>query len=120
MELTFLGAAGEVTGSCTRVRHDSGSFIVDCGLFQGGRDARLKNVRVPDFDPKSIDFVLLTHAHLDHSGLIPRLIAFGYKGPVYTTRATADRKHPANPSCRFAQSQMAGCQRCGNNSPILL
>lgn len=90
MELTFLGAAGEVTGSCTRVRHDSGSFIVDCGLFQGGRDARLKNVRVPDFDPKSVDFVLLTHAHLDHSGLIPRLIAFGYKGPVYTTRATAD------------------------------
>lgn len=90
MELTFLGAAGEVTGSCTRVQHDSGVFVVDCGLFQGGRDARLKNLRAPGFDPKGIDFVLLTHAHLDHSGLIPRLVALGYKGPIYTTRATAD------------------------------
>ena len=90
MELTFLGAAGEVTGSCTRVRHDRGSFIVDCGLFQGGRDARLKNLRALDFDPETIDFVLLTHAHLDHAGLLPRLVALGYKGPVYLTSATAE------------------------------
>lgn len=90
MELTFLGAAGEVTGSCTRVKCESGSFLVDCGLFQGGRDANLKNLRALDFDLAAIDFVLLTHAHLDHSGLLPRLVALGYKGPIYATRATVD------------------------------
>lgn len=90
MELTFLGAAGEVTGSCTRVKHDGGTFIVDCGLFQGGRDAGPKNLRALDFDLASIDFVLVTHAHLDHSGLLPRLVALGYKGPIYATRATVD------------------------------
>ncbi len=90
MELSFLGAAGEVTGSCTLVRHEGGSFLVDCGLFQGGRDAAVRNVRALDLDVKQIDFVLLTHAHLDHSGLLPRLVALGYKGPIYATRATVD------------------------------
>lgn len=90
MELTFLGAAGEVTGSCTRVQYDDGVFLVDCGLFQGGRNANVKNLRALDFDPTAVDFVLLTHAHLDHSGLLPRLVALGYKGPIYATRATVD------------------------------
>lgn len=90
MELVFHGAAGEVTGSCTQVSHRGGRFLVDCGLFQGGRDAALKNLRALDFDPKSIDFVLLTHAHLDHAGLLPRLVALGYRGPVIATQATVD------------------------------
>ncbi|ATE60714.1 MBL fold metallo-hydrolase RNA specificity domain-containing protein [Thauera sinica] len=90
MELNFYGAAGEVTGSCTLVRHEAGCFLVDCGLFQGGRNAALRNVRALDFDLHAIDFVLLTHAHLDHSGLLPRLVALGYKGPIYATRATVD------------------------------
>lgn len=90
MELTFYGAAGEVTGSCTLVRHARGSFLVDCGLFQGGREAPLKNLRALSFDLKAIDFVLLTHAHLDHAGLVPRLVALGYKGPIYATAATVD------------------------------
>lgn len=90
MKLTFLGAAGEVTGSCLRVDHERGSFLVDCGLFQGGREADRKNREALDFDLRDIDFVLLTHAHLDHSGLVPRLVALGYKGRFFTTAATVD------------------------------
>lgn len=90
MELTFYGAAGEVTGSCARVRYDGGVFLVDCGLFQGGRDAARKNLQALDFDLHDIDFVLLTHAHLDHSGLVPRLVSLGYRGKIYATAATVD------------------------------
>lgn len=88
--VTFHGAAGEVTGSCARVEHDGGAFLVDCGMFQGGRNAALKNLRALDFDLRKIDFMLLTHAHLDHSGLIPRLVALGFRGPVFATAATVD------------------------------
>lgn len=90
IRVTFHGAAGEVTGSCARIEHDGGAFLVDCGMFQGGRNAGLKNLRALDFNLRKIDFVLLTHAHLDHSGLIPRLVALGYRGPVYATEATVD------------------------------
>ncbi len=90
IRVTFHGAAGEVTGSCARVEHDGGAFLVDCGLFQGGRNAALKNLRALDFDLRKIDFMLLTHAHLDHSGLIPRLVSLGYRGPIYATGATVD------------------------------
>lgn len=90
MDVTFYGAAGEVTGSCAVVRHDRGAFMVDCGMFQGGRDAGPKNLRALGFDLESIDFVLLTHAHLDHTGLVPRLVALGYRGPIYATDATVD------------------------------
>jgi len=90
MDLTFYGAAGEVTGSCARVRYDGGVFLVDCGLFQGGRDATRKNLQALDFDLRGIDFVLLTHAHLDHSGLVPRLVSLGYRGKIYATAATVD------------------------------
>jgi metallo-beta-lactamase family protein len=90
MKVTFHGAAGEVTGSCARVDYDDGVFLVDCGMFQGGRDAALKNLRALDFDLRHLDFVLLTHAHLDHSGLIPRLVSLGYRGPIYATEATVE------------------------------
>ena len=67
-------------------------FLIDCGMFQGGPEARLKNQRALNFgfDVRKIDFVLLTHAHIDHSGLLPRLSMLGYRGPVYATRATVD------------------------------
>ena len=90
MKLTFLGAAGEVTGSCMRVDHERGSFLVDCGLFQGGREADRKNREALSFELRDIDFVLLTHAHLDHTGLVPRLVALGYKGRIFATAATVD------------------------------
>jgi len=90
MNIRFLGAAREVTGSCYLVETEGCRFLVDCGMFQGGRDAPRKNLAALDFDPASIDFVLVTHAHLDHCGLLPRLAAKGCRAPVYATRATAD------------------------------
>ena len=72
MKLSFLGAAREVTGSCYRVETEHCNFLIDCGMVQGGRDAPLRNHKPFAFDPQSIDFVLLTHAHIDHSGLLPR------------------------------------------------
>ncbi|HQR50288.1 MAG TPA: MBL fold metallo-hydrolase [Methylophilaceae bacterium] len=90
MQLTFLGAAGEVTGSCTLVETGATRFLVDCGMFQGGHEADLKNQRFPLFDPASIDFILLTHAHIDHSGMLPRLAARGFSGPIYATLATIE------------------------------
>ena len=89
MKLTFLGAAGEVTGSCYLVEHAGVRFLIDCGMFQGGGDAERKNARFA-FEPRDIAFVLLSHAHIDHSGLIPRLVAQGFKGAVYATRPTCD------------------------------
>jgi metallo-beta-lactamase family protein len=86
--LTFHGAAGEVTGSCFEVDTGEIRFLVDCGMFQGS-GAEAKNRRF-GFEPRDIAFVLLTHAHIDHSGLIPRLAARGFKGAVYATAATCD------------------------------
>jgi metallo-beta-lactamase family protein len=128
MRLTFLGAAGEVTGSCLRVDHERGSFLVDCGLFQGGREADRKNREALDFDLRDIDFVLLTHAHLDHSGLVPRLVALGYKGRFFTTAATVDllgvmlmdsahiQEKEAEWALRSTRSRKAG--RGGNLVPL--
>ncbi|MCE2660311.1 MAG: MBL fold metallo-hydrolase [Rubrivivax sp.] len=90
MRLTFIGAAQEVTGSCFLVETEHVRFLVDCGMFQGGREARARNLHAWPFDPRQIDFVLLTHAHIDHSGLLPRLCALGFSGPIFTTLATAD------------------------------
>lgn len=90
MRLTFLGAAREVTGSSYLMEHEGVRFLIDCGMFQGGRETRAKNHRAFAFDPATIDFVILTHAHIDHSGLLPRLVALGFRGRVHTTHATCD------------------------------
>lgn len=90
MNLSFLGAAGEVTGSCYLLSVDGSRFLIDCGMFQGGRDAFQKNRNALDFDAATIDFVLLSHAHIDHCGLLPRLVARGFRGKIYATTATAD------------------------------
>jgi len=88
----FFGATGEVTGSCTLVEAGGVRFLVDCGMFQGGPEARAKNLQALNFgfDVRGIDFVLLTHAHIDHSGLLPRLAVLGFRGPIYATAATID------------------------------
>ncbi len=94
MQIQFLGAAGEVTGS----RHSVEAliqgrtirFIVDYGMFQGGREASSKNLEPLPFAPQEIDFIVLTHAHIDHSGLLPRLCAQGFTGPIYCTDASLE------------------------------
>ena len=107
MKLTFLGASRQVTGSCFLVETDTFRFIVDCGMFQGGRTADELNRRFPRFDPEAIDFVLLTHAHIDHSGLLPRLFALGYRGPIHCTKATADLLGVLLPDSAFIQEKEA-------------
>lgn len=90
MQITFFGAAQMVTGSCFYLEVGQTKFLVDCGLFQGASEERDYNYRAFPFNPGDLDFLLLTHAHIDHSGLIPRLCQQGFKGRVITTQATAD------------------------------
>lgn len=90
LRLTFHGAAGEVTGSAFLLETRGGNVLVECGMFQGGRDAAAKNRRPFPFDPRGIDAVLLTHAHVDHSGLLPKFVREGFHGQVYATPATCD------------------------------
>jgi len=90
MKLSFLGAASTVTGSKYLIDHEGQRILVDCGLFQGYKNLRLLNWQPFHFDPASLDAVVLTHAHLDHSGALPLLIRNGFRGPVYATPATID------------------------------
>ena len=88
--LNFYGAAGTVTGSCSMVETGDHRFLVDCGMFQGNKTVRRLNYEPLPFDPGTADFLLLTHAHIDHSGLLPKLVKHGFKGPIYCTGPTAD------------------------------
>ncbi len=88
--LRFLGAAGTVTGSKYLAEHDGRRILVDCGLFQGLKELRLRNWEPSPVDPRSIDAVVLTHAHIDHTGSLPRLVKSGFKGPIFSTPATRD------------------------------
>jgi metallo-beta-lactamase family protein len=87
-ELSFHGAAGCVTGACARIRTDRATVLVDCGLFQGPKTLKALNYEPFPFDPKTIDAVLLTHAHIDHSGQLPKLMKAGFRGPIYATSGT--------------------------------
>jgi metallo-beta-lactamase family protein len=88
MRISFCGAAGTVTGSRYVVEAGDSRILVDCGLFQGFKQLRLRNWAKPLFEAGTIDAVILTHAHIDHSGYLPRLIKQGFRGPVYCTPAT--------------------------------
>ncbi|MCB2066709.1 MAG: MBL fold metallo-hydrolase [Erythrobacter sp.] len=90
LSLAFHGAAGTVTGSCMEFVLGSSRILVDCGLFQGSRSLELLNLENFAFDPASVDAVVLTHAHIDHSGLLPRLVAQGFTGAIWCTQPTCD------------------------------
>src|SRR5512133_3238592 len=89
MKIRFLGAARRVTGSCYHLTSGKTQILVDCGMYQG-RDSDEINGKGFLFDPTAIEFLLVTHAHLDHSGLIPKLVKDGFKGKIITTPATGD------------------------------
>jgi metallo-beta-lactamase family protein len=87
-KITFLGAAGTVTGSKYLVEAEGKRLLVDCGLFQGSNELEQRNWNNPPVDPAMIDWVILTHAHIDHTGYVPRLVHLGYRGPFYSNAAT--------------------------------
>jgi metallo-beta-lactamase family protein len=86
--VTFVGACGTVTGSCTLLDFGARRLLVDCGMFQGDEATEARNWRPFPFSPREVDGVVLTHAHLDHTGLVPKLVAEGFRGPVWCTRPT--------------------------------
>jgi len=86
--LTFLGATGQVTGSCYLLETDSSRILLDCGMFQGSKETEKQNEADFPFDPNSIDAVVLSHAHLDHCGRLPKLVKDGFKGSVFLTGAS--------------------------------
>lgn len=88
MQIQFLGATGTVTGSKYLLEHLDCKILIDCGLFQGFKQLRLRNWSPLPLSPSEIDAVILTHAHIDHSGYIPLLVKNGFKGPIYCTHAT--------------------------------
>lgn len=88
--LSFWGAAGTVTGSKYLIEADHSRVLVDCGLFQGPHELRDRNWQEPPFNAASVDAVLITHAHIDHTGYLPRLVRHGFSGPVYCTSGSAD------------------------------
>ncbi|MFM2416739.1 MAG: hypothetical protein RL385_1462, partial [Pseudomonadota bacterium] len=90
MRITFAGAAGTVTGSRYFVESEGSRLLIDCGLFQGIKSLRERNWKPLPFSAKLLDAVVLTHAHIDHSGYVPRLLTQGFTGPVYCTDGTAD------------------------------
>lgn len=90
MKVTFMGAARTVTGSCYILEHEGVRFAVDCGMHQGNKEIEGRNRNLDSYDAKNIDFILLTHAHIDHSGLLPAVVAKGFRGAIHCTAPTKD------------------------------
>jgi len=90
MRVEFLGGVRTVTGSATFLEKGSLKWLVDCGMFQGGKELEKRNWHLPSYHAENLSFVLLTHAHIDHSGLIPKLVKEGFRGKVICTKATFD------------------------------
>lgn len=114
MKLTFLGATGTVTGSKYLLEDGGRKILIDCGLFQGLKELRLRNWDKLPVDPSSIDAVILTHAHIDHSGYLPLLVRDGFKGPIYCTPGTLDLCRILLPDCgRIQENDTERANRYG-------
>ena len=107
MKLTFLGATQTVTGSKFLIETKDRRILLDCGLFQGLKELRLRNWEDPPVDPRTVDAIVLTHAHIDHTGYLPRFVAHGFKGPIYGTSATVDLAHILLPDSAHLQEEEA-------------
>lgn len=103
MRLHFLGAAGIVTGSCFLLDTANTRIMVECGMYQGRKEIRERNYQSFKVPPRSLDYVLLTHAHIDHSGLIPKLIKNGFKGKIYATAPTVELCEVLLPDSAYIQ-----------------
>ncbi len=90
MKIKFLGAARTVTGSCYVIETEQARFAIDCGMHQGSDAIERRNLNIAPYDPARLDFFIITHAHIDHSGLLPRMKRQNFSGPVYVTEPTAD------------------------------
>ncbi|UQT40447.1 MBL fold metallo-hydrolase [Acidaminococcus intestini] len=107
MKIRFLGADKVVTGSCHMLEVGSKKILLDCGMFQGPKLIRSLNRKPFAFHPGEIDAVVLSHAHVDHSGLLPRLVKEGFKGPIYCTHVTKELCEILLPDCGHIQEQDA-------------
>jgi metallo-beta-lactamase family protein len=122
MDLQFLGATDTVTGSKYLLKHQDTRLLVDCGLFQGYKPLRLRNWSPLPVKPSRIDAVILTHAHIDHSGYLPLLARQGFKGPVYCSPATFDLCRILLPDSGYLQEEeaaFANRHRLSKHSPAL-
>ena len=90
MKIEFVGGAGTVTGSSYILKNGDFTIMIDCGMFQGRRELKERNFQHLIYAPAEIDAVLLTHAHIDQRGLIPKIVKEGYSNPIFATDATAD------------------------------
>ena len=120
--VTFLGAAGTVTGSKHLLEAGGARLLLDCGLFQGLKELRLRNWQPPPVDPAHLDAVILSHAHIDHSGYLPRLVRSGFTGPVFCTRGTADLLAVMLPDAASLQEEeaaFANRHKTSRHSPAL-
>jgi len=122
LKLSFLGAAGAVTGSKYLIEFAGRRILIDCGLFQGLKRLRERNWQPPAFDVRSLDAVLLTHAHIDHSGYLPAIARAGYRGPVYCTEATRRLLAillPDSARLHEEEAEFANRHRYSKHSPAL-
>tara|TARA_B100001248_G_scaffold227481_1_gene185947 strand:- start:12956 stop:14311 length:1356 start_codon:yes stop_codon:yes gene_type:complete len=122
MKLKFLGATGTVTGSKYLIEHGTQKVLIDCGLFQGGKRLRTRNWEKLPIDPADINAVILTHAHIDHSGYLPRLVKEGFRGKIYATPATKDLCKILLPDCGYLmeeEARYANKRKFSKHSPAL-
>jgi metallo-beta-lactamase family protein len=122
MRLQFLGATNTVTGSKYLVQHGDSNLLIDCGLFQGYKQLRLRNWSAPPIRPSAIDAVILTHAHIDHSGYLPLLARQGFSGKVYCSSATVDLCRILLPDSGYLQEEeaaFANRHRLSKHQPAL-